>query len=246
MNRHLIRVVLRCGPVIFVTGAASGDVPPHPSPGLWQETGATTHYDPAGRPVAFDGSIVRRTSGRHCMSGREAASFYANPLPTCRFDLRREGKDTSQATILCPASGIRFDVANRITPNMIDTHSVQRGPDGARVESMSHSVRVGECSSTAAPVLADRGTPRPLAPPSTWFHPEDYPAAAARAHAGGRVGWEIDVDGSGGVTACRIVASSGSAELDAATCGILRLRGRFQAGRPGTYGDHTGWFAPPR
>ena len=180
------------------------------------------------------------------MSARASADFYANPLPTCRFDLRRESADTYRAVAVCPASGMRFDVLRHVTPDAIDTRSVQTGSDGTRVESASRSVRIGECPPAAAPVARNESAPRPIAPPTTWFSADDYPAAALRAHAGGRVGWEVDVDGGGMITACRIVASSGNAALNAATCAILSQRGRFEPDRPGAYGNHTSWVAPPR
>ena len=246
MNRRSLIIAVRCGLLAMPIAATSGDDRPLPRPGLWQDTGTATHYDARGRVVTIDGVTVRHTSGRHCMSAREAADFYANPLPTCRFDLRQEGAGVSRATAVCAASGMRFDVVNRVTSGTIDMRSIQTGQDGSRVESASHSIRVGDCATAAASVPADGNTPRPLAPPATWFHAEDYPAAAARAHAGGRVSWEVDVDDSGVVTGCRIAASSGNAGLDAVTCSILRQRGRFMPGRPGTYRDRTSWFAAPR
>lgn len=246
MNRYFFGVVIRWGLLAVPIAAASDDERPLPRPGLWEETGTATHYDRAGRPVVIDGVIIRRRSERHCMSASEVANFYVNPLPTCQFNLKREGPGTYRAIAACPASGVRFNVVRHVTLDAIDTRSVQTGADGARVESVSHSVRIGECVATIRQAQPDPNAPRPIVPPATWFQAEDYPAAALRSRVGGRVGWEVDVDGGGGVTACRVVTSSNNATLDAATCAVLRQRGAFQSGHAGVYGSHTSWLPPPK
>jgi TonB family protein len=79
----------------------------------------------------------------------------------------------------------------------------------------------------------------------------DYPPAAIRAEQQGRViaAWEVAEDGV--VESCRIVGSSGSAALDAATCRIITARLRYDperdaAGRPVRAADHTAirWILP--
>jgi periplasmic protein TonB len=59
-----------------------------------------------------------------------------------------------------------------------------------------------------------------------WITPDDYPAAALRREAQGRVAVAFDVSAAGVPTACNITASSGDDDLDAATCrlGMRRLR----------------------
>lgn len=60
-----------------------------------------------------------------------------------------------------------------------------------------------------------------------WFPRDAYPAAARRAGAQGRVSVSVDVGTNGRVAACRVTASSGSEDLDAATCRLATRNGRF-------------------
>lgn len=59
----------------------------------------------------------------------------------------------------------------------------------------------------------------------------DYPAAALRDRAEGRVGFALAIDANGRVIGCRITASSGSAALDSTTCRIMRSRARYTPAR---------------
>jgi len=59
----------------------------------------------------------------------------------------------------------------------------------------------------------------------------DYPRAASRLKAGGMVVAHFDVGTDGRVSHCRVVASSGNADLDRATCELIEKRFRY---RPAT------------
>ena len=72
----------------------------------------------------------------------------------------------------------------------------------------------------------------------------DYPRAAVRARAQGDVIATLLIDRDGLVAACRVVRSSGSADLDATTCRLVRERFRYRPaldaqGRP--VPDEVGW-----
>ena len=72
----------------------------------------------------------------------------------------------------------------------------------------------------------------------------DYPRAAVRARAEGDVVVHLSVDRQGRVAACAVARSSGSADLDAATCRLIGERFRYRpaldkAGRPAP--DLVGW-----
>lgn len=71
----------------------------------------------------------------------------------------------------------------------------------------------------------------------------DYPRRAARKKRGGTVTVHYDITAEGRVTNCRIVGSSGNAELDATTCRLATERFRYrpatQNGRP--IADVAGW-----
>jgi len=66
---------------------------------------------------------------------------------------------------------------------------------------------------------------------TAYFSSGDYPAEAIRRGEQGRVIFEIGVDSTGRVSACRIIGSSGSTILDVATCRILRERARLEPAR---------------
>ena len=72
---------------------------------------------------------------------------------------------------------------------------------------------------------------RPLRPFQDYHRPDDYPPEARRAGAQGRVAFELAARPDGRVYFCRIMRSSGSAALDAATCRILRARVRYLPAR---------------
>jgi protein TonB len=61
----------------------------------------------------------------------------------------------------------------------------------------------------------------------TLITPDDYPDAARRHDETGTVRARLEIGANGSVTGCSIVASSGSAALDSATCRVLRARAHF-------------------
>lgn len=67
------------------------------------------------------------------------------------------------------------------------------------------------------------------------FSSDDYPEAAWQAGEEGSVGFRLQVDRTGRVSACRVTSSSGSAPLDEATCRLIAERARFRPAR-----DHRG------
>ena len=72
---------------------------------------------------------------------------------------------------------------------------------------------------------------RPLAPLASIITADDYPAAALRAEAEGRVRVRLQISRRGRVTGCAVLASSGYSVLDAATCRIFTERARFVPAR---------------
>lgn len=79
---------------------------------------------------------------------------------------------------------------------------------------------------------SDPSAPRPINA-GRWISQADYPAAALQAGAEGPVGIRLRVSELGRVTGCEVTASSGNADLDAATCRLTAQRGRFDPGRNG-------------
>lgn len=71
--------------------------------------------------------------------------------------------------------------------------------------------------------------PARLVPPPEsaggWFTDDDYPAPAKRRGAQGRVIAAFESGADGTLKSCRIVVTSGDADLDATTCSIVLMRG---------------------
>lgn len=81
-----------------------------------------------------------------------------------------------------------------------------------------------------APAPDLRPFSRQLAPrtaPGKWVTFSQFPDRALDGRAFGRIRFRLDVDASGAVTACHILATSGFWILDEETCSILRHRASF-------------------
>ena len=70
--------------------------------------------------------------------------------------------------------------------------------------------------------------------PRDYPGPSDYPAAQVRSGEQGRVYFSVLVNPAGAVESCSVIQTSGSAELDAATCALLLKRARYKPARDGT------------
>lgn len=68
----------------------------------------------------------------------------------------------------------------------------------------------------------------PLGDPGAWISSDDYPIDALRNGVEGDVAVRLEIGQQGVPTACSVIASSGSASLDGATCRLLIDRARFQ------------------
>lgn len=73
--------------------------------------------------------------------------------------------------------------------------------------------------------------PRLLTDLGEVFTPDYYPAAAKRANVQGRTAMRLSIGVNGAVTDCRVVESSGSADLDAVTCRLALRNIRFAPAR---------------
>jgi TonB family protein len=87
--------------------------------------------------------------------------------------------------------------------------------------------------------------------PLSWITATDYPARAVRERREGRVEFEVAVSSHGAIRDCRVVRSSGSGDLDDATCQQIRRRAQFRPaydsiGRAidGTYRSAVEWRLP--
>ena len=97
-------------------------------------------------------------------------------------------------------------------------------------------------------------TPKGAAPkgrPGDWVTTNDYPSRALNENRAGTTSFRLSVGPDGRATGCDITGSSGSPDLDAATCSNLMRRARFTPatdgeGKPvsGSYSNRTRWEIP--
>lgn len=87
--------------------------------------------------------------------------------------------------------------------------------------------------------------------PGSWATTNDYPSSSLRLGEQGTVRFELAIAADGRVSDCRILASSGSSELDMATCKRVTQRARFEPATDTTgarvSGSYTGsirWVIP--
>ena len=93
--------------------------------------------------------------------------------------------------------------------------------------------------------------PSPKGLPGNWANSNDYPSRALREEKEGVTRFRVTVGTDGRVTSCDVTGSSGSSELDSATCSLITRRGRFNAatdgeGQPtsGSWASSVRWQIP--
>ncbi|MEL0210673.1 MAG: TonB family protein [Novosphingobium sp.] len=71
----------------------------------------------------------------------------------------------------------------------------------------------------------------PKGAPGSWVSDRDYPTAVIREERQGVTRFALRIGPDGRVTSCEVTGSSGSADLDAATCAKVSARARFVPAR---------------
>lgn len=99
-----------------------------------------------------------------------------------------------------------------------------------------------------------RFTPKAAVPkgnPGSWATTSDYPSRALREERQGTTSFRVTVGPDGRVTSCSVTGSSGSPDLDEATCSNVSRRARFTPatdgdGNPttGSYSNRIRWVIP--
>lgn len=90
----------------------------------------------------------------------------------------------------------------------------------------------------------------PRGNPGSWATDADYPQAALREHRQGTTGFQVTVGSDGRVVDCAVTASSGSPDLDEATCRNVTRRARFRpaveygTAVEATYSNRVRWVLP--
>lgn len=93
--------------------------------------------------------------------------------------------------------------------------------------------------------------PTPKGNPANWATTNDYPTRALREEREGTTSFRVTVGPDGRVTGCSVTSSSGSPDLDDATCQNVTRRARFNPatdgeGQPtsGSYSNRVRWVIP--
>ncbi|MBO9518684.1 MAG: energy transducer TonB [Porphyrobacter sp.] len=94
--------------------------------------------------------------------------------------------------------------------------------------------------------------PTPTVPPrlarpsnerSGWISNDDYPAGPLRNRLQGTVDYKLIIGTNGRVSACDVTRSSGSGQLDDATCRLIQRRARFEPATDDTGAKVVGSFS---
>lgn len=103
----------------------------------------------------------------------------------------------------------------------------------------------------APPPRVQPKTATPKGNPANWATTNDYPTRALREEREGTTSFRVTVGPDGRVTSCSITGSSGSPDLDEATCSNVTRRARFNPatdgeGNPttGAYSSRVRWVIP--
>ena len=91
----------------------------------------------------------------------------------------------------------------------------------------------------------------PKGNPASWATTNDYPTRALREERAGTTSFRVSVGPDGRVSSCSVTGSSGSPDLDEATCSNVTRRARFAPatdgeGNPtsGSYSNRIRWVIP--
>ncbi len=112
----------------------------------------------------------------------------------------------------------------------------------------------GPAAAPPPPPPAPKFTPKGAQPkgnPGNWATTNDYPTRALREEREGVTGFRVSVGTDGRATGCDVTSSSGSPDLDQATCSNVMRRARFTPatdgeGNPttGSYSSRVRWVIP--
>lgn len=109
---------------------------------------------------------------------------------------------------------------------------------------------VGPPAAPPPPKFTPKGA-SPKGNPGNWATTNDYPSRALREEREGTTGFRVSVGADGRVTSCSVTNSSGSPDLDEATCSNVTRRARFTPatdgeGNPttGSYTSRVRWVIP--
>jgi periplasmic protein TonB len=155
-----------------------------------------------------------------------------------------------KALLLCAAGGM---VLTAPVAMAAEQHSPTPTPESELGPEMAAPDPEAEAKPAAPPPssipMRQHRAVKPRGNPTLWITENDYPATPHPV--AGTTGFTLYVSADGRPTRCIITASSGSRDLDAATCGPLMRRARFDPklvdGKPvpSTYSNRMIWGPAP-
>ncbi len=120
-----------------------------------------------------------------------------------------------------------------------------------RDEKTVEAPTVPQPASTPKPIAVTPYKPRPSNYPGRWVTTNDYPARALMQERQGTTAFRLEVSAQGKITGCTVTQSSGSDDLDTATCNAVIKRAKFKPaldydGKPvaSMYSSRVRWQIP--
>lgn len=192
----------------------------------------------AGVMAAFAGGVLTIPKDPWKPGARIDPEVKVTPLPE---PTRTTEQKPVETTTFAPTPPIHFDGGSTISITNIPADPLPQ-------------VKPIELTPPPLPAPSSGFMPRaarPLGKPGLWVTNDDYPTGAMRRGEQGVTGFRVTVGPDGRVRDCTVTRSSGSAELDSATCAKVSARARFAAATDssgeavaGTYGNSIRWEIP--
>ena len=152
-------------------------------------------------------------------------------------------KDTTPPPIVVPPP------INNINTRPPDVQTVSVAPPVQPIEVPRPAPVVAPPAPPPPRFTAKRAVPK--GNPANWATTNDYPTRALREERAGVTGFRVTVGADGRVSSCSVTSSSGSSDLDDATCANVSRRAKFTPATDGegnpttdTYSNRIRWVIP--
>lgn len=156
---------------------------------------------------------------------------------------RERARDAKETEVTAPDSTIRLATVD-------DAFVIKPADPGPVLPFEGEAIKPVEVTPSPSPTFVARAAV-PKGAPGAWVSDRDYPTAAIREERQGVTRFRLGIGPDGRVTSCEVTGSSGSADLDAATCAKVSARARFvpalgSDGMPasGSYAGAIRWVLP--
>lgn len=158
------------------------------------------------------------------------------PPPPPEPTIEPQAAQPQQSQVYTPPVPIPLPTATTTTTVILPPHTPEVIPT-------STPNTIPELPTGLLPPTADPIAARPRGNPGGWIGQSDYRTSWINRDMTGIARFRLGIGVDGRVESCTITRSTGHAELDAATCALLRKRARFEPARDGTGARTQGTFA---